>query len=160
MLTLADLFERRAQPGAILWLGTRPAKRAPMQPLQDANLTDAGFEGDRSRAGKRALTLIQAEHLSVIAALSGHAAIAPEVLRRNVVVSGLNLAAFKGKVLTLGAAHVRLTVICAPCSRMEEALGHGGYNAVRGHGGWCAEVLQPGHVQLGDPVDILAADTL
>ena len=52
----------------------------------------------------------------------------------------------------MGGALLRLTVICAPCSRMEEALGKGGYSAVRGHGGWCAEVVQPGRVRLGDAV--------
>ena len=76
----------------------------------------------------------------------------PEILRRNLVVSGINLAALKGREVQVGEAVLRYTVICAPCSRMEEALGKGGYSAVRGHGGWCAEVVQPGQVRLGDVV--------
>ena len=39
---------------------------------------------------------------------------------------------------------------------MEEAFGPGGYSAVRGHGGWCAEVLRPGRIALGDTVRALA----
>jgi MOSC domain-containing protein YiiM len=35
---------------------------------------------------------------------------------------------------------------------MEEALGHGGYAAMRGHGGLCAEVVEPGFVRLDDAV--------
>jgi MOSC domain-containing protein YiiM len=31
-------------------------------------------------------------------------------------------------------------------------LGPGGYSALRGHGGWCADVVQPGEVALGDAV--------
>ncbi|MEM9126898.1 MAG: MOSC domain-containing protein [Pseudomonadota bacterium] len=76
----------------------------------------------------------------------------PETLRRNLVVAGINLAALKGREVQVGEAILRFTVICAPCSRMEEALGKGGYSAVRGHGGWCAEVVHPGRIRLGDAV--------
>ncbi|WP_371813341.1 MOSC domain-containing protein [Ruegeria sp. HKCCA4008] len=111
-----------------------------------------GLEGDRSRAGKRAVTLIQQEHLAAIGSYLGQGPVAPVILRRNLVVSGINLAALKGREVLVGEAILRPTVICAPCSRMEEALGKGGYSAVRGHGGWCAEVVRPGWVRLGDVV--------
>ncbi|MEW2918001.1 MOSC domain-containing protein [Ruegeria sp. ANG10] len=119
-------------------------------------ITVDGLEGDRSRAGKRAVTLIQLEHLAAIGSYLGQRPIAPDILRRNLVVSGINLAALKGREVQVGEAILRFTVICAPCSRMEESLGKGGYSAVRGHGGWCAEVIKPGRVRLGDlvqPVD-------
>jgi MOSC domain-containing protein YiiM len=74
------------------------------------------------------------------------------MLRRNLVVSGLNLSALRGKTLCIGAAMLRLTGPCAPCSRMERVLGHGGYTAMRGHGGWCAEVARPGAICIGDVV--------
>ncbi|WP_306196517.1 MOSC domain-containing protein [Ruegeria discodermiae] len=124
--------------------------------MASAMIAGDGLEGDRARAGKRAVTLIQQEHLEVIGRFLGRGPVAAEVLRRNLVISGINLAALKGREVQVGAAVLRFTVICAPCSRMEEALGNGGYSAVRGHGGWCAEVVRPGPVSLGDlvqPVD-------
>ena len=42
-------------------------------------------------------------------------------------------------------------------SRMEETLGQGGYSAVRHHGGWCASVVTPGEIALGDAVAPVAA---
>ena len=152
MDTLASLTARFPRPGHIDWIGLRPARLADMQAMDRARVESHGLEGDHAHPGKRAVTLIQAEHLPVIAALSGRAGITPDLLRRNLVVSGLNLAACRGRVLIIGPVRLHVTGPCAPCSRMERALGPGGYNAMRGHGGWCAEVLTQGTVATGDRV--------
>jgi len=149
---LHQMIARWARPGVVEWIGVRPARGVAMRSLDTAEVTEDGLSGDRSRPGKRAVTLIQAEHLHAIGSFLDVAPVLPEVLRRNIVVRGLNLAGLKGRAVQLGGAVLRLTVICAPCSQMERALGHGGYAAVRGHGGWCAEVLQPGVVSVGDAV--------
>ena len=153
MRTLADLMASHAGAGRVAWIGLRPARRAAMVAVERAEVDEAGLRGDRHPApGKRAVTLIQAEHLPVIAALARRAEVAPEALRRNVVVAGINLAAFKGRDLAVGGAVLRIAGPCAPCSRMEETLGPGGYSAVRHHGGWCAAVVSGGAVALGDAV--------
>lgn len=146
------MMARHAQAGRIEWIGVRPARRAEVVAVEAAELGAAGLAGDHGRPGPRAVTLVQAEHLPAIGACLGQGPVAPGALRRNLVVAGLNLAALNGRRVQLGGAVLRITGICAPCSRMEEALGFGGYTALRGHGGWCAEVVTPGRVALGDRV--------
>jgi MOSC domain-containing protein YiiM len=146
------MMGRHARDGRIDWIGLRPARRADVLAVEAAEIAPAGIAGDHGRAGRRAVTLVQAEHLAAIGAFLDCGPVDPALLRRNLVVAGLNLAALNGRVVAAGGALLRITGICAPCSRMEEALGPGGYTAVRGHGGWCAEVVAPGRVAVGDAV--------
>lgn len=113
-----------------------------------------GLRDDRygGSSGGRGITLIQAEHLPVIAALAGLDAVEPAVLRRNLVVSGIPLIALKGRRFRIGELLCEGTGPCDPCSRMELALGAGGYNAMRGHGGLCARILHGGTLRIGDAV--------
>jgi MOSC domain-containing protein YiiM len=154
--TLADLRARFPRSGHVAWIGLRPGPRAAIRVVDSARLTaDAGIEGDHlaARGGKRQVTLIQQEHLGAIAALAGLDAVDPALLRRNLVVSGISLAALRDRCFRIGEAVLEGTGECQPCSRMEENLGPGGYNAMRGHGGITARVLQGGLVRIGDMVE-------
>jgi MOSC domain-containing protein YiiM len=159
MESIATLTARHAQNGRLDWIGLRPARLAQVQAVERLEVTEAGLRGDHARPGKRAVTLIQAEHLPVIAALAGLDRVEPATLRRNLVISGLNLGALRGRIVRIGSIVLKTTGPCAPCSRMEAALGPGGYNAMRGHGGWCAEVVTRGVIARGDTVsaDVPAA---
>ncbi|NUO74886.1 MAG: MOSC domain-containing protein [Lysobacter sp.] len=156
---LGRLMAQLPRPGRVEWIGLRPKRDVAMQTVAEA-LAQAGIGlvGDRyaGGSGKRGVTLIQAEHLPAIAALSGRDALDPALLRRNVVVSGLPLVALKGRRFRLGEAVLEGTEDCDPCSRMEDALGPGGYNAMRNHGGLCARILEGGRIRLGDALVVLA----
>lgn len=151
MISIAELTSRFPRAGRVAWIGLRPARREPVRIVEEAAALEDGLEGDHAPAGRRAVTLMQAEHLPVIGALLSRP-VPPEALRRNLVVTGLNLAAARNRPFAVGGAVLEITGPCPPCSRMEEALGEGGYNAVRGHGGWYAAVLRAGPVRLGDRV--------
>ena len=154
---LARLFDAPMRPGRVEWIGLRPARRAPVIVVADAVLeAGIGLAGDRYRgggAGTRQVTLISAAALRAIADHLALEHVAPERLRRNLTVSGINLLALKGRRFRIGAALLEHTGECHPCSRMEEELGPGGYNAVRGHGGITARVLEGGTIRIGDAVE-------
>lgn len=141
------------------WIGVRPQRRAPLQSVSEVAVTrENGLVGDRytRKQGKRQVTLIQQEHLTAVASMLGRDAIDPNVTRRNIVVSGINLLALKDKQFQIGDVILEYTGLCHPCSRMEEALGAGGYNAMRGHGGITARVVEGGNIRIADEVKIRA----
>ena len=144
------------QRGALLWIGLRPGRRLPLTIVDKAELVaDYGIKGDRSaqkQGGKRQVTLIQQEHLPVISACLGNQEVQPEMLRRNLMVSGINLLALKDRRFHIGDTELEYTGSCSPCSYMEEVFGKGGYNAVRGHGGITARILTGGVISIGDEV--------
>ena len=151
---LAKLMATLPQVGTVQWIGLRPARDEDMMEVESAEAAaEGGLRGDRYKggSGKRGITLIQAEHLPAIAALSGRD-IVPALLRRNVVVAGIPLIALKARQFRIGDVVFEGTEPCDPCSRMEAALGPGGYNAMRGMGGLCARIVSGGSFKLGDKV--------
>ena len=155
---LARLMATLPRAGKVEWIGLRPARDEAMIATGTVQaIAGAGLVGDRYKggSGKRGITLIQAEHLPAIAALAQRPDLTPALLRRNVVVSGIPLVALKQRRFRIGTAVFEGTEECDPCSRMEDALGQGGYNAMRGHGGLCARIVEGGTFGLGDALEAL-----
>ena len=151
------------QVGRLEWIGVRPARKAPVVVLPEVEvLADARLHGDHATVkpgGKRQVTLMQHEHLTAIAGFLGMATpVDPARLRRNLVISGLNLLALRNRRVSIGETVVlEITGECHPCSRMEEELGPGGYNALRGHGGLTARIISGGRIRVGDAVRMVDA---
>jgi MOSC domain-containing protein YiiM len=153
---LARLMANFPRAGAVDWIGVRSKLRAPLISLDEVEaVAGCGLVGDHYASktnGKRQVTLIQREHLTVVAQLLLKPEVLAETVRRNIVVSGINLAALRDRKFNIGDVLLEGAGTCDPCSRMEEVLGPGGYNAMRGHGGIVCRILEGGKIRIGDPV--------
>ncbi len=164
MQLLDDMLDRSTAVGKVEWIGVASERQGRIVSQQRVTVIEnGGITGEHhfSESGdsKRQVTLIQHEHLQAIAAILGRDAIAPELLRRNVVVSGINLASLKKQRFRIGSAVLVETGPCVPCSRMEENLGAGGYAAMIGHGGITAVVAIGGSFGVGDAVERLPRES-
>ena len=161
MEILKELLSTNKFQGKVDWIGISSGPRAEIQTQETVRIVTGGVEGDHhcrpTRKSKRQITLIQAEHIPVVEAILGRGEINPSLLRRNIVVSGINLAALKYQTFQIGTAILEGSGNCPPCSRMEENLGPGGYASMLAHGGITAVVVSEGVVNLGDTVSALIA---
>ncbi len=142
------LIDAAPQTGLVLRIGNRPRKRAPVVEVMEWDVIAGDHASGRQ---KRAVTLIQAEHIGAIQDLSG-AEFDPLDLRRNLLVSGINLTSLLGARFSVGEVVLEGTLPCDPCEHMERLLGPGGLAAMTGMGGLCARVIQPGTIRVGDVV--------
>jgi MOSC domain-containing protein YiiM len=153
------LFDNFIRPGEITWIGIRVVAHEPMVVLNETFANIGGLTDDRANKGnpesKRQVTLIQFEHLTAAASFLGIEKIDPSLVRRNIVVKGINLNALKSKQFRLGEAVLEMTGFCHPCERMEQNLGKGGYNAMRGHGGITCRVIKEGRISVCDTVSVI-----
>lgn len=163
--SVPELVATVPQVGRVEWIGVRTAKRGRVEAVEATDaLEGLGLRGDyREQAtanpdAKRHVTLIQSEHLPVVAALVGVDEVAPSATRRNIVVSGIPLIALKGLTFAIGDAVLEGTGECHPCSRMEQNIGVGGYQAMRGHGGLTARIVRGGRIAVADEVRVIDQD--
>ena len=119
-----------------------------------------GLEGDyrtdKKPGSSRQVTVISQEFIQQIAYFLAREEIDPKLLRRNLVVSGINLNALRYQRFRIGQAVFEARSLCHPCSRMESALGKGGVAAMIGHGGLCCRVIEGGWISVGDAVEVVA----
>lgn len=171
--TLQSLCQTMPQIGKLDAIYARPARYAPCIRLNNTKaIKEIGLQDDRRylefiatvspeiKISNRQVTLMQAEHIEVIAKIIQQSHLDAGLFRRNLIISGINLLAIKPlfkhqyHLLQIGEVLLEITGHCTPCSRMEGLLGPGGYNAMRGHGGVNAKVIEGGVLRVGDAVKL------
>jgi MOSC domain-containing protein YiiM len=155
MATINKLKQHFPYVGKIEWIGLRTKVSREINIVNTAELlANHGLAGDKSaqkQGSKRQVTLIQAEYFPVLESFA-QKKILPEMLRRNIVVSGINLSILQKHRLKINDVVLEITGNCAPCKKMEEVLGFGAFNMMRNHGGINAMVLNGGVINVGDEV--------
>ena len=152
-----DRYIDQLGPGTVEWIGLRPRRRKPLLSVDRVQaVLDFGLEGDhrmtKTPGSGRQVTIISREFIAQIAGHMGLPDVEPARLRRNIVVSGLNLNALRRQRFRVGGALFEATQLCHPCAHMEQELGTGGVVAMLGYGGLCARIVESGEIALGDAV--------
>lgn len=157
-MTQKQLFARYLhdlKPGRLEWIGVRPKRKQQPEVVDSVEaLAGLGLKGDhrcaKTPGSARQVTLISVEFIRLIEIYTGLEQIDPALLRRNLVVSGINLNALRHQQFRIGSALFEATALCHPCVRMNQALGQGGAAAMLGYGGLCARILESGMIRVGD----------
>ena len=124
-----------------------------MDSVREATLVAGqGMLGSVGRSRRRQVTVLAREAWEAATAVLDFPP-GPECRRANVLVSGIELAHTRGRILRIGACRVAVGGELTPCERMDEAS-PGLRDALRPdwRGGVFAEVLEGGIVRVGDPV--------
>jgi MOSC domain-containing protein YiiM len=148
-------FERRknAMPGVLEAIWIKRAHRGPMDPVGRATLVAGrGLAGNADQGGRRQVTLIARERWEELMRQLG-AAVSPAARRANLMVSGVELAHSRDRILLIAGLRLRVAGETRPCERMDESL-PGLRRAMREDwaGGVFAEVLEGGSIAVGDEV--------
>jgi MOSC domain-containing protein YiiM len=144
----------RSGPGRVERLWVKRAHRGAMDARDSIELVAGrGVEGSADRGGRRQVTILERDVWESLMRELGSDA-GPETRRANVLVSGIDLRASRGRVLRLGDTRIRIAGEVKPCERMEEAVP--GLRALmypEWKGGAFGQILDGGAVSVGDAVE-------
>lgn len=154
--------------GTVEAIHVAAAAAAPMRRVSEARaVPGAGLEGDRYRAGVgyysprplpgggRELTLIEAEILDSLERETG-IRLSQDESRRNVTTRGIRLDELIGRRFRIGEIRCEGVRICEPCTYLEGLTGKAVFEPLVHRGGLRANILSPGLIRVGDPVEVEA----
>lgn len=117
-------------------------------------VTGHGIRGDRffdyQDDYKGQITFFSREVFDLMAQAFGLTTKSAGVLRRNVIVSGVELNELTGVDFALQGVQFRGTAHCAPCHWMNTAFAPGAEKFLAGRGGLRARILTDGRISVGD----------
>jgi MOSC domain-containing protein YiiM len=134
-----------------IWM--KRAHRGPMDSVPVATLVaDRGFADSVDRSRRRQVTLLSREAWDLCMAELGADA-DPSNRRANILVSGIELAHTRGRILRIGDARLAIGGELTPCERMDEVV-NGLQDVMRPdwRGGVFAQVVAGGTVRTGDRI--------
>ena len=142
-----------AEHGRLEAIWIKRAHRGPMDVTRVARLVEGqGVAGSVDRSRRRQVTILSLDAWTDCLTELG-ATIDPSARRANLLVSGIQLAHTRDRVLRVGDARLLIGGEVTPCERMEEV--YPGLQAVMRadwRGGVFARVLADASIQVGDPV--------
>ncbi len=111
-------------------------------------VTGRGLRGDRyfdhKENYKGQVTLFAQEVFDELSRTLGLPSARPSALRRNLLVSGADLNDFIGRQFELQGVRLEGSEECKPCYWMDEALGPGAHEWLKGRGGLRCRILSDG----------------
>ncbi|MBZ2188499.1 MOSC domain-containing protein [Alcanivorax sp. JB21] len=146
----------------IVAIYTAAASRGPVSAHDAVQVRmGCGIVGDRhyrrNNSPANQITLIEQEAVEAFNQAHG-LAVLPSALRRNLLTRGVALNALEGREFQVGTVRLRGIELCEPCSVIGKLLQQPGLNPTRviqalmGHGGLRAEILNTGVIRVGDAV--------
>ena len=139
--------------GRVEAIWVKRARRGPMDPADRVFLrAGRGITGNADQGGQRQVTIVARERWDALSRELG-VAVGPSLRRANLLVSGVELANTRGRILAVGKCRLLVHGETRPCDRMDEAY-PGLREAMRSdwRGGVYAEVLSDEEIVVGDPV--------
>ena len=127
-------------------------------------VTGRGIRGDRffdyRDNYKGQITFFSLEVFERLAQHFGLESKSAGALRRNVIVSGINLNDLIGEEFSIQGVRLRGTAHCRPCYWLDQAVAPGTEQFLKGNGGLRAAILTDGTIGVGDTQLLLAEPRL
>jgi MOSC domain-containing protein YiiM len=133
-----------------------PGSRLPMKSVEHV-VAEAGkgLVGDRYHGTKHRHVSVQSATTLAEASERYGAPIEPAGTRRNVTISHGDVPRRPGDRLRAGEVLLEVVRVAAPCKLLDDTLGRGAQEALRGRGGSLFRVLEGGGIRVGDRVTSL-----
>jgi len=138
-----------------IWI--KRMRGGPMDAAESARvIAGKGIVGNANQRGKRQVTIVSNKHWEQVTAPLGDTP-DPRLRRANLLVSDIDFADARGKILKVGSVRIRIYGETRPCEQMENAVpGLKKAMSVPWGGGAHGEILDDGEIAVGDSVELTA----